>query len=151
MAAVELPGLRRVAYGVVLAQAVLTALFAALCYIPWGLNVALSVALGGGIGTAGSLALAVIVFRKGARELPELLRAFYVGEAAKFGVTIVLFVVVLTTMKRVLVPGALFGAFVAAFLVHWLVLPRAMRRLDFEQFEQLTGKKGTGGTPTDHG
>ena len=61
MAAVELPGLRRVAYGVVLAQAVLTALLAMLCYIPWGLNVALSVALGGGIGTAGSLALAMIV------------------------------------------------------------------------------------------
>lgn len=134
MAAVELPGLRRVAYRVVLAQAVLTALFAALCYIPWGLNVALSVALGGGIGTAGSLALAVIVFRKDARELPELVRAFYVGEAAKFGVTIALFVVVLNTMKSVLVPGAMFGAFVAAFLVHWLVLPRAMRRLDGGRF-----------------
>jgi hypothetical protein len=38
--------------------------------------------------------------------------------------------VVLATMKKMLVPGALFGAFVATFLVHWLVLPRAMRRLD---------------------
>jgi F0F1-type ATP synthase assembly protein I len=56
--------------------------------------------------------------------------AFYAGEAAKFGVTIVLFVVVLATLKGRLVPGALFGAFVATFLVHWLVLPRAMRRLD---------------------
>ena len=134
MAAVELPGLRRVAWGVVLSQAVLTALLAALCYIPWGMKVALSAALGGGIGTAGSLALAVIVFRKDAREMMELVRAFYVGEAAKFGVTIVLFVVVLTTMKGMLVPGALFGAFVAAFLVHWLLLPRAMRRLDGGQF-----------------
>ena len=134
MAAVELPGLRRVAYGVVLAQAVLTALLAALCYFPWGAHAALSVALGGGIGTAASLALAVIVFRKGAREMEELVRAFYVGEAAKFGVTIILFVIVLATMKKVLVPGAFFGAFVAVLLVHWLVLPRAMRRLDSGQF-----------------
>ncbi|HTP40318.1 MAG TPA: ATP synthase subunit I [Steroidobacteraceae bacterium] len=134
MAAVELPGLRRVAYGVVLAQAVLTALLAALCYFKWGPRTGLSAALGGGIGTAASLALAVIVFRKEARELAELVRAFYAGEAAKFGVTIVLFVVVLVTMKRTLVPGALFGAFVAVFLVHWVVLPRAMRRLDRGQF-----------------
>ena len=39
-----------------------------------------------------------------------MVSAFYVGEAAKFGVTIVLFIVVLATMKRMLVPGALFGA-----------------------------------------
>ena len=134
MAAVELPGLRRVAYGVVLAQAVLTAVLAVAGYVMWGHKVALSAALGGGIGTAASLTLNLIVFRKGARELADLIRAFYVGEAAKFGVTIVLFVVVLATMKKMLVPGALFGAFVAAFLVHWLVLPRAMRRLDRGQF-----------------
>ncbi|MEJ0099864.1 MAG: ATP synthase subunit I [Pseudomonadota bacterium] len=134
MAAVELPGLRRVAYGVVLAQAVLTALIAALGYVFKGQQVALSAAVGGGIGTAASLAVALIAFRKGARELMDVVRAFYIAEAAKFGVTIVLFVVVLVTMKRMLVPGALFGAFVAVFLVHWLVLPRAMRRLDRGQF-----------------
>ena len=136
MAAVELPGLRRVAYGVVLAQAVLTALLAVLGYVFKGPQVALSAALGGGIGTAASLTLAVIVFRKGARELMDLVRAFYIAEAAKFGVTIVLFVVVLVTMKGMLVPGALFGAFVAVFLVHWLVLPRAMRRLDRGQLAE---------------
>jgi ATP synthase protein I len=130
VAAVELPGLRRVAYSVVLAQAVLAALLAVLGYFVWGPRVAMSAAVGGGIGTLASLTLALIVFRKGARELATLIRAFYVGEAAKIGVTIVLFVVVLATMKRMLVPGALFGAFVATFLVHWLVLPRAMRRLD---------------------
>jgi ATP synthase protein I len=134
VAAVELPGLRRVAYGVVLAQAVLTALIAALGYVFKGPQTALSAAVGGGIGTAASLALALIAFRKGARELMDVVRAFYIAEAAKFGVTIVLFVVVLVTMKRTLVPGALFGAFVAVFLVHWLVLPRAMRRLDRGQF-----------------
>jgi hypothetical protein len=35
-----------------------------------------------------------------------------------------------------LVPWTFFGAFVAVFLVHWLVLPRAMRRLDSGQMGQ---------------
>ena len=83
-----------------------------------------------GIGVAANLVLALVAFRKDGRTLAEMVSAFYVGEAAKFGVTIVLFVVVLATMKGKLVPGALFGAFVATFLVHWLVLPRAMRKLD---------------------
>jgi F0F1-type ATP synthase assembly protein I len=48
-------------------------------------------------------------------------------------VTIVLFVLVLATLKGMLVPGALFGAFVATFLVQWFVLPRAMRKLDSGQ------------------
>jgi ATP synthase protein I len=134
VAAVELPGLRRVAYGVVLAQVVITALLAAICYFPWGPQAALSVVIGGGIGVAASLALARMVFRKGARALADLVRAFYVGEAAKIGVTIILFVVVFATMKERLVPGALFGGFAATFVAHWAILPRAMRRLDRGQF-----------------
>jgi F0F1-type ATP synthase assembly protein I len=134
VAAVELPGLRRVAYGVVLAQAVLTVLLAVLGYVFKGPHVALSAALGGGIGTAANLTLVMIAFRKGARELMDVVRAFYIALAAKFGVVIVLFVVVLVTMKGMLVPWVLLGAFVAVFLVYWLVLPRAMRRLDRGQF-----------------
>ncbi|MEO6078916.1 MAG: ATP synthase subunit I [Steroidobacteraceae bacterium] len=130
MAAVELPGLRRVAYGVVVAQLVLTVLIALVCLVLWSRNTALSAAMGGGIGAAANFVLALVVFRKTRRELAELVRAFYVGEAAKIVVTIVLFVLVLATLKRMLVPGALFGAFAASFLVQWFVLPRAMRRLD---------------------
>lgn len=136
MAAVELPGLRRVAYGVVLAQAVLTGVLAVLGYAFKGPPTGLSAAVGGGIGTVASLTLALIVFRKGARELMDLVRSFYIAEAAKFGVTIALFIVVLVTMKGRLVPGALFGSFVVTFLVHWLVLPRAMRRLDRGQLTE---------------
>jgi hypothetical protein len=33
-------------------------------------------------------------------------------------------------MKEMVVPGALFGAFAATFLVQWMVLPRMMRQLD---------------------
>jgi ATP synthase protein I len=125
----ELPDLRRVAYGLVLAQLILTVAVALVSLVFWNRTVALSAAIGGGIGVAANLVLALVAFRKGG-SLAQMVRAFYVGEAAKFGVTIVLFVVVLSTLRGRLVPGALFGAFVATFLVHWLVLPRAMRRLD---------------------
>jgi len=133
VAVIELPGLRRAAFGLVLAQLLLTALIALGCWALWNRNAALSAAVGGGIGVAANLVLALVVFGRGGRTLAEIVNAFFVGEAAKFGVTVVLFVVVLATLKKSLVPGALFGAFVATFLVHWLVLPRAMRRLDGRQ------------------
>ena len=133
MTAIELPDLRRAAFGLVLAQLILTAVITLGCFALWNRNAALSAALGGGIGVAANLVLALVVFRRGGRTLAEIVSAFFVGEAAKFGVTIVLFVVVLVTLKKMLVPGALFGAFVATFLVHWLVLPRAMRKLDGSQ------------------
>jgi ATP synthase protein I len=126
----QLPDLRRVAYGLVLAQLILTVVVALVSLVFWNRSVALSAAIGGGIGVAANLVLALVAFRKQGRTLAQMVSAFYVGEIAKFAVTIVLFVVVLATMKGKLVPGALFGAFVATFLVHWLVLPRAMRRLD---------------------
>ena len=133
MTAIELPDLRRAAFGLVLAQLILTAVITLGCFALWNRNAALSAAVGGGIGVAANLVLALVVFRRGGRTLAEIVSAFFVGEAAKFGVTIVLFVIVLVTLKKMLVPGALFGAFVATFLVHWLVLPRAMRKLDGSQ------------------
>ena len=133
MTAIELPELRRTAFRLVLAQLLLTAVLALACLALWNRNAGLSAALGGSIGAAANLVLALVVFRRGRRALADIVSAFFVGEAAKIGVTIVLFVVVLATLKKSLVPGALFGAFVATFLVHWLVLPRAMRRLDGSQ------------------
>ena len=127
----ELPDLRRVAYGLVLAQLILTVVVALVSLVFWNRDVARSAAIGGGIGVAANLVLALVAFRKKeVQSVAQMVSAFYVGEAAKFAVTIALFLVVLTTMKGKLVPGALFGAFVATFLVHWLVLPRAMRKLD---------------------
>jgi ATP synthase protein I len=135
VAAVELPGLKRVAYGVVLAQLVLTVVLALICQVQWGRNAALSAAIGGGIGAASNLTLALLVFGRPKRKFEELVRAFYIGEAAKIAVTIVLFVLVLATLKRMLVPGALFGVFAATFLAQWFVLPRAMRKLDSGQLD----------------
>jgi ATP synthase protein I len=132
--AVELPGLRRVAYRVVLAQTAVTAVIAGACYFPWGAQASLSAAIGGGIAVIAGLTMALVVFRRGDRTLADLVRAFYAGETAKIGVTVILFAVVLATMKEMVVPGALFGAFAATFLVQWMVLPRAMRQLDRTQF-----------------
>jgi F0F1-type ATP synthase assembly protein I len=130
VAAIELPGLKRVAYGAVIAQASLTAAIALLCLARWGRYAALSAAIGGGIGVAASLTLALFVFRKGKRELADVVRAFYVGEAAKIAVVVILFVVVLATLKKMLVPGALFAAYVATFLAHWVALRKAMPKLE---------------------
>jgi ATP synthase protein I len=120
--AVELPGLRRVAYRVVLTQAAITILAAAICLV-WGPLAALSAAIGGGIGTAASLVLALIAFRPGEQDPARIARAFYVGEAAKLGVVVLLFVLVLNTVK--VIPAALFGAYVATFLAYWVALARA--------------------------
>jgi F0F1-type ATP synthase assembly protein I len=51
--------------------------------------------------------------------------AFFAGEAVKLTVMIVLFVVVLKTMQVLPVP--LFAAFMATFLVYWIVLAGSLR------------------------
>jgi F0F1-type ATP synthase assembly protein I len=53
-----------------------------------------------------------------------MVRTFFVGEAAKIAVMIVLFVVVLKTMK--VVPLAMLGAYVATFFVFWVALANAL-------------------------
>ena len=52
------------------------------------------------------------------------MRAFFVGEAAKIAVVIVLFVAVLKTMK--VVPLAMLGTYVATFFVFWVALANAL-------------------------
>jgi ATP synthase protein I len=122
--AVELPDARRVAFGIVLGQATLTGLISVVCGFIWGWPAGYSAALGGGIGTAASLALAIIAFRGGKQSPERAARSFYVGEAAKVVVVIALFAVVLTTIK--VVPAAMFGAYVATFFVYWAALARAL-------------------------
>lgn len=128
MLAIDLPHARRVAFGVVLAQAAVTAT-AALC--AWGLadrRAALSAFLGGGIATLGSLVMAGLVFGGGkGMEAQRVLGTFYLGEAVKVLVVIVLFVL---TLKWVNVaPLAMFVAFAATFLVYWIALVAALPTL----------------------
>jgi len=115
------PNPRRLAIRVALGQAAV-ALIAAL--LSWAIaepRAALSAALGGGISSAASFVMALLSFRKEAATDPlRAIRAFFVGEAAKVTVVIVLFGVVLKTMK--VVPAAMLGTYVATFFVAWVVL-----------------------------
>jgi len=124
---IDMPNPRRLALGVALGQAVV-ALAAAL--VSWAIadyRAALSAALGGGISSVASLVMALLSFSKQATTDPlRAVRAFFVGEAAKVALVIVLFVVVLKTMK--VVPLAMLGAYVATFFVFWVALARLSLR-----------------------
>jgi F0F1-type ATP synthase assembly protein I len=77
--------------------------------------------MGGGISTVESLAMALLgVGGRSAADPQRALRTFFVGETAKVLVMIVLFIVVLKTMK--VVPLAMLGTYAATFLVFWVAL-----------------------------
>lgn len=125
MVTLELPQARRLAASVVLGQIVVTVVAAAICFAVWGRSTGLSALLGGGISAIASSVLAVIGFAGPAGAQAErVARAFYVGEAAKLAVTVVLFVVVFVTMKVSF--AALFGAYIATLFVYWIALANAL-------------------------
>jgi ATP synthase protein I len=115
------PNPRRLAFSVALGQAVVALAAALLSWAIADSRAALSAALGGGISSVASLVMALLGFGKGAATDPlRAVRAFFVGEAAKVTVVIVLFVAVLKTTK--VVPQALLGTYVATFFVFWVAL-----------------------------
>ena len=128
MSAIDLPKARRLAFGVVLGQAAVTVMAAVCASALSGEAAALSALAGGGIATAGSLAMAGLVFgaRAGA-SAARALSAFYVGEAVKLALVVMLFVVVLKVMR--VAPLAMFAAFAATFLVYWIALLSALPAL----------------------
>src|SRR5256885_1288067 len=141
--ATDLPHARRLAFGVVLGQAGVT-VAAALC--AWGIadrRAALSALLGGGIATAGSLAMARLVFGGGAgADARRALGALYLGEALKLAVVIALFVLVLRWVR--VAPLAMLAAFAATLLVYWIALlaaPPTSRRGALRRL----GGRGDGG------
>lgn len=114
------PYVRRLAFSFVLGQAAVTVVAAVLAWSIAGQEAALSALLGGGISTVGSLAMALVAFRRGTGlSAVHMLTALLVGEAAKFLVIVGLFVVVLMLMKVSPVP--MFSAYVATFFVYWVV------------------------------
>jgi F0F1-type ATP synthase assembly protein I len=125
VSAIDLPHARRLAFGVVLGQAGVTAI-AALC--AWGFadrRAGLSALLGGGIATAGSLAMAGLGFGGGAgADARRALGAFYLGEAVKLAGVMGLFGVVLKGVR--VAPLAMFAAFAATLLVYWMALLLAL-------------------------
>lgn len=121
MIAIDLPNPRRLALSVVLGQAGVTLICALASWAIADSRAAVSALLGGGISSLASLAMAMVGFGKQAATDPQrAIRAFFVGETAKVVVVIVLFVVVLKTMK--VVPLAMLGSYSATFFVFWVVL-----------------------------
>jgi ATP synthase protein I len=119
--AIDLPNPRRLALSVVLGQAAVTLLCALVSWAIADSRAAVSALLGGGISSVASLAMALVAFRRVATLTPQrALSAFFTGEAAKVAVVIVLFVVVLKTMK--VVPLAMLGSYIATFAVFWVFL-----------------------------
>jgi ATP synthase protein I len=122
---IDLPNPRRLALSVVLGQAAVTLLCALASWAIADSRAAVSALLGGGISSLASLAMALVGFGKQAATDPQrAIRAFFVGETAKVGVVIVLFVVVLKTMK--VVPLAMLGSYIATFFVFWVALANAL-------------------------
>jgi ATP synthase protein I len=123
--AIDLALARRLALSVVLGQAAVTAICVLAAWLIADSRAALSAALGGGISTAASLAMALLGFGRGSSADPQrAVRSFFVGETAKIAVMIVLFVAVLKTMK--VVPLAMLGAYLATFFVFWVALANAL-------------------------
>jgi ATP synthase protein I len=123
--AIDLPTARRLVFSVVLGQAAVTLIVALLSWAIGDPRAALSAALGGGIGTAASLAMALLSVGGSAATDPQrAMRAFYLGEAAKVVVVVVLFVLVLKTIR--VVPLAMLGGYVATFFVFWIALANAL-------------------------
>ena len=124
MLAIDLPRARRLAYGVVLGQALVTAVAALVALGLAGREAAVSALLGGGIATAGSVAMVALVFAGAAVDSRRIVAAFYAGEALKLAVVVVLFVVVLKTVR--VVPLAMLAGFAATYLMYWIALVGAL-------------------------
>jgi ATP synthase protein I len=127
VSAIDLPRARRLAFGVVVSQAAVSVVAALCAHALAGRVAALSALAGGAIATAGSLAMAGLVFGGSAGGAQRALSRFYAGEALKLAVVVVLFVVVLKVMR--VVPLAMFAGFAATFLVYWIALLAALPAL----------------------
>lgn len=106
-------------YRVVVAQ-LLTTVSLTLLLLPLGKSFAVS-ALSGGL--ACSIPNAYLVWRafryRGASAAQEIVRSFYQGEAGKFALTILAFILIFTLIPSI-EPLAMFGAFALIQAVSWL-------------------------------
>ena len=121
--AIDLPAARRLAFSVVHGQAAVTLVAALLGWALGGLHVGLSAALGGAIGTVASLGMALMAFGRRSPSTPaRILGTFYAGELVKVLLAIVSFVLVLKLTGAAPLP--MFAAYMATFVVYWIVLAR---------------------------
>ena len=107
------------------AQVVVTVGVAAVSLAVAGPRAGWSAVIGGGASTLASVAMALLAFGRWAGSGAErMLLAFYLGEFAKITVVIVALVLALVFVK--VNAAAMIAAYVATFLVYWVVLARAL-------------------------
>ncbi len=125
MNSIDLPHARRLAFICACAQGVTTVLVAAVSLALAGPRAAMSAIAGGGASTLASVVMALLAFgRLSGSGAERMLIAFYLGEFAKITVVILVLVLALVFMKVNAV--AMIAAYVATFLVYWVVLARAL-------------------------
>ncbi len=121
--AIDLLAARRLAFGVVRGQAAMTLAAALVGWALRGPHVGFSAALGGAIGTVASLGMALMAFRgQAAMSAARVLGTFYAGEIVKVVLAIVSFILVLKLTGAAPLP--MFAAYMATFVVYWVVLAR---------------------------
>lgn len=120
---IDLPAAKRLAFGVVRGQAAVTAAAALVGFAVGGPHIAISCALGGAIGTIASLGMALLAFGgKGPASPARILGTFYAGEVVKVVLAVISFILVLKLTGAAPLP--MFAAYMATFLVYWIVLAR---------------------------
>ena len=114
---------KRLAFGVVRGQAAVTAAAALAGFAIGGSHTAISCALGGAIGTIASLGMALMAFGGRAPASPaRILGTFFAGEVVKVVLAIISFILVLKLTGASPLP--MFAAYMATFVVYWIVLAR---------------------------
>lgn len=125
MNSIDLPHARALAFSCARAQAVVTLLVAAVSLAVAGPRAAVSAIVGGGASTLASVVMALLAFgRLSGAGAERMLLAFYLGEIAKIAVVILVLVLALLFMR--VNAAAMIAAYVATFLVYWVVLARVL-------------------------
>lgn len=115
------PDTRRIAARILLAQAAATIVLAALCGLVWGTRHGASALAGGAIGLVANLFMTLMSLRP-VRSAGGALGRLLVGQFAKVGLTVALFVIVARTGKVVWPPFLVaYGATLLAFALVPLV------------------------------
>jgi F0F1-type ATP synthase assembly protein I len=123
MSTIDVSGARRAALMLVLAQVAATLILAVAFLVGSSARAALSALIGGGISVAASLAMVFFMFRGAATDPKGVLRSAYRGEAAKFGITVLLIVAALKNVELAVLP--FFVTYAATLLVYWIALVKA--------------------------
>ncbi len=112
---------KNTAYNIIAAQIVLTLAIAGVLWGWVGAKSAHSAIIGGAINVISGFYLATRLFRFDSKSTPErILRAFYVGEAVKYGLTVALFAYVIVFLDTDL--RIVFSTFIVTMAVYWFAL-----------------------------